>query len=323
MEALLVLSKDDLGLSESEAVRLLKPRSTSRFSELLFVKTDSPDLIPRLAYTRLSIEVQATISVAGLEKELPGIGLVRARPGSIAVRFLDSRLTHDQKAAVTTRIVRLLDKPDVDLKNPDIIYLCISNGTTVFIGPVIHDTTRTFSARKAHQRPALMPIAMDPRLARALINLTGIREGAVVDPFCGVGGVLIEAGLMGLDMHGIEIAGDILDKCEQNISHFGLKGAVLEKGDAIDLIPQIWEEGMVIASEPPFGKNTRQKDIDRLYDRFIDVIRGLPGMIAALSLPVSYGIEASSRNNGISCETVALIEVHRSMQKRICLLQRR
>jgi len=53
-----------------------------------------------------------------------------------------------------------------------------------------------FGKRKPHMRPGFHPSSLNPKLARAFVNLTGIRKGTIVDMFCGTGGILIEAGLI-------------------------------------------------------------------------------------------------------------------------------
>ncbi|WP_135365839.1 methyltransferase domain-containing protein [Halosimplex halophilum] len=60
------------------------------------------------------------------------------------------------------------------------------------------ESDRGFGERRPTDRPFFQPGSMDPMLARALVNIAGAREGAtVVDPMCGTGGLLLEAGLVG------------------------------------------------------------------------------------------------------------------------------
>ncbi|MEM5812460.1 MAG: hypothetical protein QW286_01960, partial [Candidatus Aenigmatarchaeota archaeon] len=55
-------------------------------------------------------------------------------------------------------------------------------------------------------RPEQRPIfSIPPRLARIMINLTGLSEGKLLDPFCGIGTILQEASLMGFDVWGSDI----------------------------------------------------------------------------------------------------------------------
>ena len=50
----------------------------------------------------------------------------------------------------------------------------------------------------ANKRPFFRPVSLEPRLARAAVNIAaGVDEGYVVDPMCGTGGILIESALTG------------------------------------------------------------------------------------------------------------------------------
>ena len=68
-----------------------------------------------------------------------------------------------------------------------------------------------------------MPTSLHPQLARCCVNLTGIKKDeTLLDPFCGTGGILIEAGLMGLNCIGGDISDWVLKKCRENIKESGL-----------------------------------------------------------------------------------------------------
>src|SRR6266508_1848825 len=57
---------------------------------------------------------------------------------------------------------------------------------------------RAFEARKVGERSFVQPISLHPRLARTLVNLSRVQDGGtLLDPFCGTGGILLEAGLVG------------------------------------------------------------------------------------------------------------------------------
>nr|WP_274326175.1 TIGR01177 family methyltransferase [Halosimplex aquaticum] len=144
------------------------------------------------------------------------------REGSVAVRAVDVRATTgvDTQRAERELGQVLVDRGfTVDLDDPD------HELRALFAGPPRADSTaengepegdvgsgdgvcvlgwleieseRGFGDRRPTDRPFFQPGSMDPMLARALVNIAGAREGAtVVDPMCGTGGVLLEAGLVG------------------------------------------------------------------------------------------------------------------------------
>jgi len=49
-------------------------------------------------------------------------------------------------------------------------------------------------------------ISISPKMARILVNLTGLNSnGKILDPFCGIGTILQEAAILGLDIYGSDI----------------------------------------------------------------------------------------------------------------------
>lgn len=62
-------------------------------------------------------------------------------------------------------------------------------------------------------------LAISPRLAKILINLSGAKEGdLVLDPFCGVGGIIQEAVLMGINCVGIDRDSDAIEGARENLN---------------------------------------------------------------------------------------------------------
>ena len=65
-------------------------------------------------------------------------------------------------------------------------------------------------------------LAIAPRLAKILINLSGLKRGdKLFDPFCGVGGIIQEALLQDIDVIGSDIDGAAIQGARQNMKWFG------------------------------------------------------------------------------------------------------
>src|SRR5438094_9404762 len=73
-------------------------------------------------------------------------------------------------------------------------------GEEFFLGRVMHRIDRArLEATKVAHRPFSLPISLHPKFARALLNLSRVpMAGFVLDPFCGTGGLLLEALSIGL-----------------------------------------------------------------------------------------------------------------------------
>jgi tRNA G10 N-methylase Trm11 len=67
---------------------------------------------------------------------------------------------------------------------------------------------------------------LPPKLARIMINLTGVKQGIVWDPFCGSGTILMESAVLDLDVLGSDIDPMALEYSEKNIQWLSEKGMI-------------------------------------------------------------------------------------------------
>ncbi|NIP34812.1 MAG: methyltransferase domain-containing protein, partial [Thermoplasmata archaeon] len=83
-------------------------------------------------------------------------------------------------------------------------------------------------------RPFSHPISLHPKYARAMVNLAKVPLGGrILDPFCGTGGVLIEAALLGYEPLGSDIDPRMVEGSRRNLEAMGLQ-AGLEVADVSD-----------------------------------------------------------------------------------------
>ncbi|MFH1065900.1 MAG: DNA methyltransferase [Nanoarchaeota archaeon] len=161
-----------------------------------------------------------------------------------------------------------LKNPKVSFENPKTEIDFIFEKDKVFCGLRISENKEKFDARKAHKRPGFSPISLHPKLARAIVNMTGIKKGeTLLDPFCGTGGILLEAGLMKIKCIGSDIDEDMLEKAKTNLNAFKMKNYKLMKADA----RKIKLKCNAIATDPPYGKasSLRKQEIKKLYSDFL------------------------------------------------------
>jgi tRNA (guanine6-N2)-methyltransferase len=109
--------------------------------------------------------------------------------------------------------------------------------------------------RRAY-RVATQPGVLRPPLARALALLAGLRcDRRLLDPFCGVGTIAIEAGLAcsGLDLVAMDVDRDAIERTRANALAAGVEMSFVQ-GDAAAALP--FADGTVdrIATNPPWGR---------------------------------------------------------------------
>ncbi|MFD1633560.1 TIGR01177 family methyltransferase [Haloplanus ruber] len=162
-----------------------------------------------------------------------------ARTGSVAVRARDVRGT----AGVDTRRVEralgatLVDRGfTVDLDSPDHELRACFAGDTCLVGWLAAESVRDYGDRRPTDRPFFQPGSMSPLDARALVNLTGVGPGdRLLDPMCGTGGTLIEAGLIGARPVGIDAQWKMVHGARENCRAYLDTEPTILRGDATRL----------------------------------------------------------------------------------------
>src|SRR3989442_2107188 len=125
-------------------------------------------------------------------------------------------------------------------------------GSFFHLGLIMHQRRKgSIHRRRTRKRAVFHPSTMPPKLARCLVNLSEVRDGETfLDPFCGVGGIAIEASLLGCNVVGIDALSRMVRSARSKLAHFRLKSYDLLRGDTRE-IPLRREDAL--APKPPFG----------------------------------------------------------------------
>ncbi len=163
-------------------------------------------------------------------------------------------------------------KNDVDLKDPEVIVrMLISDRVHLYLQKKVFNAD-LLRERKVSERPFFSPISLHPKYARALINLTGVkRGGTVLDPFCGTGGIVIEAASMGMKAIASDFDPEMVAGTRENMEFYGLPLHDFETIDISD-IPERFSEIDAVACDPPYGRSTKTggENIDSIYARALE-----------------------------------------------------
>lgn len=209
----------------------------------------------------------------------------------------------------------------VDLTHPDVeIRGFVSDQLHLHVKLFEIDRSQ-YDLRKVKERPFFSPISLHPRYARALVNLTGLRAGqSLLDPFCGTGGTLIEAALLGLRTLGSDLSPAMIEGCRTNMEHFELDPGRLEAID-IGSIGETFGQVDGVASDPPYGRSTstNKEELGRLYARSMTSMRDVltPGGRLAIVFPRNVDIP-----DGLRLEQTHTQKVHRSLNRYYSVMER-
>lgn len=314
MKLLLELSKEHQTLPMAELGGVLEgERLKYRILEehgnlvVLDAKTKDCSFVKRLAMTKRASEI-----------------LFRSKNLDAIVGDLYDRISNSNSFRVrcTSKVIekelgRLLHEfgLEVDLRNPDVVVTCDVLKERHFVGidvPLLRD----FEVRKPQHRPYFHPTSMHPKIARTLVNLARVKEGdTLLDPFCGTGGILIEAALNGLSVVGRDIDDRMVAGCRKNLHHYDLEGDI-SQADALDL--SIMADAIV--TDPPYGRSSFvSKEPEKLYYRFLaNVSKNLrKGGYLVFVSPGSYNLKPVNMN----VLEVHDMRVHKSLTRRIWVIK--
>ncbi|MFT4958394.1 MAG: tRNA (guanine10-N2)-dimethyltransferase [Halobacteriales archaeon] len=313
-------------------------------------KSISRDRVRGLAFTRRASELLGTTDAdLGSARALLEASTLN-RKGTVAVRARDLR----SSTAVDTQAVEhdlgqvLVDRGYVvDLDDPDHELRALfgtvpadldrggndtqtgpGDDTVCALGWLAAESVRDFGTRTPPDRPFVQPGSMDPLLARALANVAGAAPGrTLVDPMCGTGGVLIEAGLVGARTIGVDaqekMATGAAENCREHLDHrpnpLGPSGqwSTLQ-GDATRLpLPDDAAEAVVF--DAPYGRQSKiVGDLAELVEGALAEARRIAPravMVADRAWPTP------AREAGWKVEASFERRVHRSLTRQILVLE--
>jgi tRNA (guanine10-N2)-dimethyltransferase len=138
-----------------------------------------------------------------------------------------------------------LDNPQsriLVIQTPDFVWVCLS---------FTSELRPNLRSREPGRKPFFHPSMMNATLARVMCNLAGVVPGEILlDPFCGGGGILCEASLIGAKTVGIDLNWRLLTGGVENLAAIGNNHSFIQ-GDVRNL--PIGECDCIV-TDPPYGR---------------------------------------------------------------------
>ena len=195
--------------------------------------------------------------------------------------------------------------------------------------------------RRAPNRPFFKPVSLDPRLARAMVNLAIPEQGKLLDPFCGTGGLIIEGILCDIDSYGSDLAWPMVTGARENAAwaqEIGGSGSFeIRNGSSLEL-GDCWDQTFDgFAFDPPYGRNSwKSSDEDlELFEGTLsacskvaaeqaNLVTLIPWDPRVINKPVEYGfsfgygwrrIKKAFSDSGWDIRSTVPIRVHGSLAR--------
>lgn len=275
------------------------------------IENISTDRAPEDIGRRLGLthRVLKKVSIDDQEDLLSGDFNIDLPEGSTAVKTRKVRGMDGESRKIKKVLGEKISETNpIDLEEPDIEVLVLI-AEKCYVGTVEHmNQPSEFKDRKVKNRPFFSPISLSPRYSRALVNLSRAKEGdRIHDPFCGTGGILLEAGLLGMDVSGGDKDKEMVQGCEENLKEFDVT-ASLTHGDVSGTIPEDIDR---IVTDPPYGRasSTKGEELEEIYGRlFSKAAESLrPGGYMAAVFPSLDHVYMGNEN-----EELELVEHHKT-----------
>ncbi len=209
-----------------------------------------------------------------------------------------------------------------DLKKPMIQFRVLLTEDKSIFGYIAASIDRSaYEARKPHYRPFFYPGVLMPRVARALVNIAKPGE-YLFDPFCGTGGILIEAGLLGTKVVGGEVQRKLLLGARTNLDYYHVDYSLMYQ-DACRLA--LRNNCMdAVVTDPPYGRSAaiKAESIEHLLANSLKEIfrvlkKGKRAVFVSEREIANLALEA-----GFRVIEVHEQRVHKSLTRRICVLEK-
>ncbi len=333
MKLLFELSKEHPTLPKQEILsvaKLLQKKYSILFEHkeilLLDIETDNSQIIDDFA-ARLSLcyNIDEYLDCCPLDekniKEMAKSHSIKEQ-GSICIRTLNTTPKDSTPYIHILAEIYTKNHP-VDLSNPDIEVRLILIDQQAFLSIKRQQINRTsYEDRKAQHRPFFSPISLHPRIARTLINLSeATTKDHLLDPFCGTGGILIEAGLLNIPLIGSDLQEEMIAGCRQNLEHYKIADYQLIQSDIGNLKEHLTTNINAIVTDLPYGKSTttQGENIEELYKRSFQHFQKILPKDGRAVIGLSEQDHIRLAEPYLCLQAVYSLRVHRSLTRYFCV----
>ena len=287
-------------------------------------------LTKRLGYTHEVHELILKSDVDNLSHDVESVDWSEYIDETFAVRVKRIRTEVDtvgMERELGTLILDNCDNIKVNLSKPKTLIRTVAYGNKLFVAiERIKLNKKHFEESKPHKRPFFYPGSMNPKLARCMVNLSRIREGQLLlDPFCGTGGILIEAGLIGCKVVGSDIYWKMQNGTGINLDYYGITDYRTFHLDVREL--KMYEKVSSVVTDPPYGISTSTGDVDgeEIFKEFFHAIYDNMKDDAYLCMASPHYVDLNPMVDEVGFEIVEQygIKMHRSLTRIISVIKKK
>ncbi len=310
---LFLLSKENILLARAEAEALLGRGKLE--DNILLIKTKNTTT--RLAQTKFIGELLFEATSKTIETKIKKYDWNKLIKGTFATKVIENKnISQSLSRTYGGLIYDILKRPKVSLENPGTSIVIVKTRKKFYVCTKEWKNEEKFVFRNPKTWPAQLPITLNPKLARTCVNLTGSRS-EIYDPFCGIGGFLIEAGLMGISIIGSDISKTAVDYCVKNLKHHKIRKYYVSVHDFL----KTKKKYNYIVTDVPYGKNT--KDVTKtFYSDFINILVKTLKKRAVIVFPHFAHAKSLLKKSKLKIKGEYSVYIHSSLTREIFVLEK-
>ncbi|WAI00968.1 methyltransferase domain-containing protein [Methanogenium organophilum] len=305
----------DLPFAEAETLACIEERAT----QVAVAECDDPDACERLAMTHTVMEYLGTCDAdeRSITAMLQDLSITTEQTFAARVRKMEDATTALSQLSLERLIGANINGP-VSLDSPQQEYRAIIAGDKCYFGRVIlHIDRGSYQYRNPMRRPFFHPGVMMPITARTLVNLARTKTDEIIcDPFCGTGGVLLEAKLCGMKIIGSDMDQMMIDGCRKN-----LPDADLFRADATKL-PLVDDSVDAVVTDLPYGHSVciMAESMNQLYSDSLQEIRRILKPGGRCVIVTHVDIQSVAEEN-FTVVRKFYQRIHKSLTRQILILE--
>lgn len=298
----------------TDAVEVVKRRAAlTRIccKELFFCKPSFTEIVKAMQHVMLDNLLQPDESF-----------VVRVRRVGEAARNL---VGMDLERKLGELIINKIKGTKVNLKQPQKTFFGTITDNNFLFGLKLAEISPTpFMQRRPRKRPFFHPSAMPAKLARCMVNLARPKKGdLLIDPFCGTGSFLIEAGLLDCRVLGFDAKKRMVRGSLRNLKFFNIEYEGLAVADA-KYLPLKGVD--CIVTDPPYGRSasTMGHTTKQIIQDFLAISsdRITKRKRICIAAPKMVNVGDMAKTLGLKHVQSHFVYVHRSLTREIAVLEK-
>jgi tRNA (guanine10-N2)-dimethyltransferase len=209
-----------------------------------------------------------------------------------------------------------------NLEAPDVAFKLLITREAAVLTKTLHTVNRSsYEERKPQNKPFFHPGVLMPRISRALVNLCETVRGDVfLDPFCGTGGILVEAGMLGARVIGSDVQRRILLGARMNLEYY-LDDFTLLYQNAAQL--GLEDESVdAVVTDPPYGRSARIKRGGRLMEDSLSEMHRVLKTGRRAAIVYREPLHTLIADAGFSVLEYHVQRVHKSLTRHIYVMKK-